>query len=456
MEKVRINPAEITQINRNLSTPVEIERSALGPVRKMEIPTLLERPTVLPEFNVELPTNLAVAIGELADEYDTAFSDNLLPNHVESDSDYLSTKIDNKFSSLFYQIDMAALPESFLEDVRLGKVPFDELKEIIRARIFEFEDSIAMYGLIRNAGSELNENGEPVGSTKFATKFDAAIDVMRQQHGAVVVGAIDDDKFQNLIGSELGIVQRDDPRLLDNDFIRAHTGFDGYISPDEVQELITRNDTSTLIFARTSPAPNLLRQAGAYASQENNLLANFRTRLGLRALALTLNIDNPRSEFKLNDTKLALPFVNPFSVLVDANNFHQLNLDEVSQQLGIQPADKVRIKPTQAYGAYRQSTKPLEHSLVPGSNLHNQLVKNPTESFIIQPEIPGLVLKGSEHGDFGGIFRIFVSKNIDSGKFEVIGGQFNLLPVDNDQARKNNFHGNAAAVFAEISVESSI
>lgn len=439
-----IKPQEIVTLNNQLSTPRSVET---GPLEIVRLASKIEQFQSVPEYETKLPKIICDVVGELADEYDHAFSSKLMPGHVEAETDYQHTLTDdNRYSSLFYQIDMAGLPQNFLDDAANGVFTREVLKQILSYRIFEFEDSIAMYSLLRGIHSRLDRSGVPTELSGFASEFDQVIadTVRRRQIGSIVVGAVTMEKYVALLAMELG-VDPGDARRRDRGFIKAATGFDGYVDPDTLRHSIEDN----LLYARTSAPIEAQKNPKLYDSSGIAVLADDRIRAGLRAAALTLNIDSPHGGTNINDTKAAMPFVSPFSVAVTAENFGDLQPDEIAERFGMDQTGKVRVKPMEAYGAYRHQTASLKGVLTHGSRLHSQV--NEFGPYILQPEVPGANIV-TEHGSFGFIDRVFVAKD-HSDKFRVIGGFRNLLPTDNDQAKKNTFHGNGGAVWGSLTPE---
>lgn len=429
----RISNQELHKINRELAAQEAVD---VGPLEMVSsIPSTIEGFNVLPEYEISLPESVTSALGTLATRYNQAFSDKVMLGHVEEDSDYQHTKNpDGPYSSTFYQIDMAGLPSSFLDRCVDGTFTPEQIEQIVASRVFEYEDSMAMYNLMRGI---LPEHG-------FAKGFDEALDALKDHTDMdeVVVAAVDGDKYRALLATELG----PDHANID---VKQVSGFDRYVGPDEIDEL----GSHTLVYARTSPPPKAQAKPELYNISNVPHLADRDKRSHLRSMSMTLNIDGPHDpnnpRRRANDTKAALPTVHPFSHIVDRDSLAQFKDEAISIQkkFGLEGGDRLRYKPVEAYGAYRQGNGTVDSLFDKGSRLYNQVNKH--GAYMLQPEIPGAKIE-TGYGNFGFIDRVFVARNPETNQFEVFGGFRNLLPQDNREARKNNYHGNGDAVWAPI------
>ena len=420
---------------------------------RTDIPSSYGEFQAFPEHRVEYPESVVGALGELFSEYNDAVS-SLVDQNVEDPTDYQylrTTGSDGSeesggFRNLFIQIDMAGLPESFLETA--DTLDPDVLKEVLRRRIFELDDSLAMYNMMRGIHST-DEEPSP-----FKQQFDAALDRVREETGRpIAVLAVTEEKYQAIMASELGIT---DGAVPPTRYVRETIGFDRVFGPKEFKQHLEDNggESTYLVYARTSDPLSKLKRPDQDTTPPPELLANDKCRAAIRACALTLNVDNPHADpeevIPLNDTKVALPAMG-MGFRVDAPE--DLTTEEFARwaaEHGVDPDEStLRAKPIGGvYGAFGAFTGKPNKMAASGSKLGNEIARR--GAYLVQPELPAATVHNAGDGrDYAYIDRIFFTTRSD-GQVQHVGGFRNFLPVDSGEAKKNNIHGNGSTVWGKI------
>lgn len=447
-------------LNEQVATP---EIADLGPIfLKTDIKSKIGPFTTLPEYKIQYPDVVTQALADLYTEYNYAF-DPLVKANQEWDTDYqyALTGPNGTPVNRWVQIDMVGLPQGFLDHT--ANMDSETVREVLRGRIFEIENSLAMYQLLENIHSR---NGE---QTRFDWHFRKSLDELRQAYGMkVALLAVTDQKYQAMKQSEFG-KGAEDP--LTDDEVRYLSGFDRFFSPQDYVEHIreTGGDSQYLLFVRSSDPLDKLKKPNTKVV--NPLLENDDIRRIIKAYAITFNIDKPElppgSEVKINDTKAYLPIMgmayrvnnieDAWTTPNDDGNGFSVNLNPGIKEFllthGIDPDQvtsnlvNLRGKPMQAsYGCYghvvvRINNKKDRHELK-----QNLRERGP---YVVQPELPTPVITNARDGKkYSYIDRNFFSS--DGYNYRFMGGFRSLMPLDTVEAQQRRNHGNISTVWGEV------
>ncbi len=346
---------------------------------------------------------------------------------------------------------------------------------MLRRKIFEIENSIAMYHIFE---SVFEKNG----TSRFRTGWRAALaDIRRAYDRPVALLACTEGKYEAMLGVEFG--REGEWPALSDEKVREITGFDRYFGPREFREYIARNDGKCdyLLFVRASDPVSRLRNPGGPA--ESSLLLDSRLRRIIKEHSLTFNVDNPDWSMsdprRINDTKAYMPLIRmAISVESDTDIYtpeFQQHLRKKKafatfasgrrlsptftagiKSLGVNPdmveagSSILRFKPMRnAYGCYGH----LHGSLTDTEfrrELRVQMRKR--GPYVVQPEILNPTISGNGHT------YIYMDRNFMTcinGSIHFIGGFRMLMPIDSWEARLGRNHGSRYSVWAEIDCEAT-
>ena len=409
-------------------------RSSVGPFR------------VLPEYTITYPSAVTAALGELYCEYNRAFAP-LVHANREWSTDYQYCLTGSAPCNVAVQIDMVGLDDAFLHGAA-HQSP-DKLREMLRGKIFEIENSLAWYQLLERIGSQ---NGE---DSFFKKGFRATLADLRRQHGKpIALLAITDQKYQSVITTEFG-GEYDD--VLSDADVQDLSGFDRFFSPKMLQEHVRENDgrCDYLLYARTSDPVSKLKKPDQFVHQP--LLDDPEMRRLIKAHAVTLNVDNPSWSNgdirRINDTKGYQPLMRmAFPITSDADlrsDAFRSYLQECGATRMAIESDEVplRCKPFQgAYGCYGHVSGTLT-----SSHFRGELKRNLRQRgrYVVQPEMSTPTLTNTTDR----VTYTFIDRNffgMIDGVPRFIGGFRCLLPLDSMEAKRGRIHGNAESAIAII------
>lgn len=439
-----------------LRTDIE---SSIGPFR------------VLPEYRVQYPEAVTQALVDLYAEYNGAF-DPLVKANREWDTDYQYAMTGPKGTpaNYFVQIDMVGLPDNFLQ--QSGNYDSAEIREVLRGRIFEIENSLAMYQLLMRIFAR---DGQP---SHFDTRFRASLDTLRQMHGKpIALLAVTDQKYQAMKESEFG--KNAEEVLTDAEVMRL-SGFDRFFGPEDFKRYLEENGGTCdyLLYARTSDPVAKLRKPGTPV--EIPLLEDDKTRRIIKAHAVTFNVDNPAwgpsDRRKINDTKEYLPAMG---MAFEAHSLEDLlsmglvkhmtsgkpyteyqgerrlssDFEAYLKSQGINPASvekgeqALRAKPMKgAYGCYGHLTDML------GDRKFRQELRQNIDRrgpYVLQPELQTpFIINETDGQAYTYIERNFLST--DGQGYRFMGGFRSLMPLTSVEAQNGRNHGSAHTVWGEI------
>jgi len=436
--------------------------TVLGPVaEKTHIRSSLGPFSILPGYSVCYPKVIIRALEDLYAEYNQAFKA-LIEKNREWPEDYQYCTASN----FAVQIDMVGLPDCFL-GIADG-MPQEELREALREKIFEIENSIAMYQFLER----LFLNGES--ATFFKRGWRASLDELRQRYGMpIALLAVTDQKYQDMKASEFG---KGPNEPLTNNEVMDLSGFDAFLGPEEfMQHLHERSGKCRyLLFVRSSDPVSKLRNPEVQVISP--LLDNSRMRRVIKAHALTLNVDSPRMEQtrRINDTKeYMMPMNMACLVKVEADLYSpgfaghlaagklypefsgsrlSSRIAEYLNSYGVAPEEvgsgkiALRFKPMKgAYGCYGHVSGFLGDRKVRVGVRTNLQKRGP---YVVQPEMrmPTMVSESGQVYTF--IDRVFFA--YINGKPAFIGGERSFMPLDSTEAKMGRNHGNSRTVWAQI------
>ncbi len=423
---------------------------------------------VLPDYKIQYPETVIQALGELYLEYNRVFTP-LVEANREWQTDYQYAMRSGSPVNFAVQIDMIGLPDYFLEAA--VKMSEEAVHQFLRTRIFEIENSIAMYQLLEN----LFSNGS--GCSGFKNGWRVTLDELAKKHGMpIALLAVTKEKYDAMKSSEFG-KGLDEP-IIDEE-VRRMSGFDRLFGPEEFCEYLSKNkgECGYLLFVRSSDPVHKLRRPEIKV--EHPLLGNPEWRKIIKAHSLTFNIDNPcwstGDSRIINDTKeymppmgMAFPFTNERNIYSHAFAEHLLEkgysftdfpvcarlvpkFSKYIESFGIS-SDEVasgthalRFKPMKnAYGCYGHIIGALTNRRIRQELRQNVRTRGP---YLIQPELtlPTIFINGREYTY---IDRNFFSFTGRAPRF--IGGFRSLMPLDSNEAQNNRNHGSKYTIWAEI------
>jgi hypothetical protein len=404
---------------------------------------------VAKDYIVEYPESVKVALGEIVEEYNKVF-DQIVPLNMEWPEDYQFARLSNGcFFNFAVQIDMQGLDDEFLEWSKNASI--EEVKESLRRKICEIENSIAMYQMLSFIFSDSGED-------HFASGWRKALNEFREKTGkSVVLLAVTQEKYEGMLASEFG------GYIEDKKEIYKLSGFDDFWGPEEFLKNKEREDV--IYFVRSSQPVSW--QRNPRIKVDHPILMFPQLRRIIKAKSITFNIDDPAWYENLNglhyakiinDTKeylikmrLCFP-VNYYEDLVYDNSKLTKNFERFLLECNVNPEEVIkgerliRVKPLKLfYGGYghlrgKILDKEFRQKLKRESNLRGP--------YICQLEIEMPKIKDANGGDHAYIDRIFYAYLNENPVF--IGGFRNLMPTNSVEFKKGRIHGNSEAVWAKI------
>lgn len=421
---------------------------------------------VIPDYKVQYPETVVRALAELCVEYNRAFAP-LVEANREWDTDYQYCLWGPGGTPVNFavQIDMVGLLPDFLETV--NEMPKEYLREILRRKIFEIENSIAMYQFLER----LFSNGQ---DSFFKKGWRTSLDELRRRfRSPLALLAITDQKYQAMLGSEFGKI---DGKFLSNAEVLDLSGFNRFFGPREFLEHLTANDGKCeyLLFVRSSDP--ILKLKRPEIEVEHPLLNNPKIRRVIKECALTFNIDNPEwsvgDRRRINDTKwympsmgMAFPFRSETELFSPDFMAHltkgipymefaesRLSPDFVSylESFGTAPTEvesgrqPLRFKPAQGtYGCYGHIRGVLSDRKVRAKLRRELKSRGP---YVAQPEL-SLPIYNNGQG-YTCLDRVFFAYINDRPTF--IGGFRSLILTNSWETQQGRNHGNKDTIWAEI------
>ncbi|MCD5409427.1 MAG: hypothetical protein LRZ87_01485 [Methanocellales archaeon] len=400
---------------------------------------------IMADYKIRYPANICRALGEIYAEYNRAFGV-LVEANREWPEDYQYAIGQNGVSCNFaVQIDIAGLDDEFLQ-MAIGMSKETVLKEL-RRKIFEIENSIAMYQLLERLFTAEAEE------SLFKRGWRTALDELRHKHGKpIALLAVTDQKYQAMRESEFG--KHDGEELSDAEVFEL-SGFDKFFSPKDFRTHLSAHgdECEYLVFVRSSDPVSKLRNPAVVVEQP--LLADLQTRRIIKANAITFNVDNPEwpidDHRRINDTKWYMPTLGIAFPLTKEADMDSKEFASYLESIAINPEEvkrgqqALRFKPAQGtYGCYGHLRGVLTKRKL-RSELRRELLRR--GPYMVQPEMEMSTIT-NEGKEYTYIDRIFFAYTGGAPTF--IGGFRSLIPLDSPEAKAGRNHGSKYTVWAEI------
>lgn len=408
-------------------------QSTLGPFR------------VMPGCKTTYPRVIIQTLGNLYGEYNRAFASLVEANREWSEDYQFCMEPDGTPCNFAVQIDMLGLDDQFLRaTIAMSE---DKVREEVRNRIFEIENSLALYQLLEKLFPTESEE------SFFKKGWRSALNELRKRHKKpIALLAVTEPKYRAIKESEFG--KQDEEELLDKEVFEL-SGFDKLFGPkDFLRHLaLNQNACQYLLFVRSSDPIQKLRNPKEVV--EHPLLSSREVRRAIKANALTFNIDNPEwvvgSQRRINDTKWYMP---PLGMAYPLASYEDLGLTQFAsylESIGISPTDvasgrqALRFKPAQGtYGCYGHL-----RGVLTNKKLRHELRRELSQRgpYMVQPEIEmqTVEIDGQKYTYIDRIFLAMINNTPSC-----IGGFRSLLPIDSPEAKSGRNHGTKDTVWAEI------
>lgn len=433
-----------------------------------------ENPIVYPREVVEA---LRIILNEYTESFDQVV------RLRQGSGVYQPANFDGQYNNFGYQIDMIGL--SLEEMEKFQRLDPQEIAKILRGRIFEIENSLAMYNLMSGIFSVSEDYSH---KSFFGTNLDSAISAWEEFYGKpLVLGTVTEGKFSAMLLSEFGL---ENPSSLTSQLVRERSGFSGFVGPEELKRLIESGKiNNVLLYMRTSYPTSFLKKPDKRV--EIPLLEDESLIKALRERAITFNVDDNKEvmgifenmpnirfiydpnlgilfEFNgetyspsiLNDTKeplirmgLVYPLTSPDELLtqeeyIDDRGKKRIRVilnQEITNNLG---TTQLRAKPAWLhYGGYGHVGGDFSKDDELRHELRRQMKKR--GMYVLQPELSPYQFN---HNNilYSAIHRVFFAYDPQKREYRFVGGLFNALPINSVEAQKGRIHGNGQAVWGQI------
>ncbi|MDA9128961.1 hypothetical protein N9J72_00595 [Candidatus Gracilibacteria bacterium] len=418
------------------------------------------------QIQISYPTQIKQALIDLYKEYNLYFG-KVITECTQGQTQYPSIG-DYKTTSNFVQIDMMGIPKGFLDFVQENNIPIALVKEVLRKKIFEIENSVAAYSLLSHIGT-------PEGNSVFNQGLKAGIKSINSSTGKnVILLCLSQEKYESVMRFDIGIQNIDNYERKD---ITSSTGFYDVYSPADLQRSIEENE-DILFYTRSSlDIGDLKKPNGTIA---NTLLGEKDVFEYVRSRSITHNIDNPNgsSENTTNDTKKYMPQMGigyPVSSIEEIyteeylnylsgkrkNDFfgkiYTNNFGAFLQGYGYNNDDirggkiEIHAKPQDlAYGVYGHIIGDFS------DGKKRKMFKQGLETrgdYIIQPRMKQSLYTDSQTEiSYIYIDRVFLYFDYESGEIESMGGFRNHMPKESNDGKKGVVHGGPQTVYSNITL----
>jgi hypothetical protein len=399
----------------------------------------------VPEYRVTYPVVVVQALARLVAEYNRAFAP-LVAANKDHDADYQHCFHNGLPMNFGVQIDMLALPAGFLALAHTLSV--EEVVEVLRRRIFEIENSLAMYQLLR----KIFLRG---GVSFFDTRFMQLLDTLRVHTGKeIALLAVTDQKYRAMCEEEFG---KENGAVPTPEEVRELSGFDYMFGPGEFMEHLKMAGgfSQFALYARTSNPTAVLKDPKL--AVEHPLLGDMSLRAQVRCNVLTFNVDDPHAPLHrcINDTKLYLPhmgmglLVPPGTDVVECLTKGRDYFASYGIDVGAVLAGQVMLRAKPALGTYGCYGHVRGKVGVKGFVGELNRERRRRGWYIIQPEFPTLKLVDKDSGSaYSAIDRVFLGWN--GVGYQLLGGFRSLMPEGTPEAIAGRNHGNDRTVWAEV------
>jgi hypothetical protein len=424
---------------------------------------------VLHTYKPKYPASVTQAISNIYQEYNHAFTD-LVRLNMEAQTDYKYNLTPSGTPvNRWVQVDMVGLPDNFLRIA--DDLDPAALTQVIKAHMFEIENSLAMYQLLSRMFSSPGED------RMFGKSLKSSLMELREQHNRpVALLAVTEEKYRIMMEAEFGVTNGNH---VEPGKVFDLSGFDAFFGPSEFRQLLEDNDGECpyLLYVRSSLPVSKLKNPDIPVNSP--LLENTDIRRVIRENALTFNVDNPNlppnSPKTINDTKAYQPamgmsyathsegdvfsvgFVRHVEAKKPAKEYNGRILSDglmgflESKDIVISEIEtgtrQLRFKPMQeSYGCYGHVSGSVVDKRVRQDLRKGLRQRGP---YVVQPELACPIITNTDSGEsYTYIDRNFFSTDGNSYKF--MGGFRSLMPINSAEAHKGRNHGSTYTVWAEI------
>lgn len=433
---------------------------------RKDIPSSLGPFRLFPEYTLVYPAVVVKALAALYKEFNQAMTP-LVRANAEWETDYRFCTEDGEHRSSWVQMDIVGLTDELLLD--LAQRELDYVVEVLRRLVYEIENSLAMYPLLRGLFDH----------SLFKSRFDSSLNEVRREYAMpIALLAVTGEKYADMIRTEFG---KQTGESVSPAEVRSLTGFDAFFGPEDFARHLQENDGNCryLLYVRASAPPQELRKPGSRVGQP--LLGDPTMRRIIRMNALTPNIDVPGvdSGKLVNDTKLYMGSMNmgfPVRNIADMmapglqNHLQRsgtvadfavkhgtpfstalatfLRLQGVAEDLIADGSARLHAKPgLQAFGCYGHCGGHLSD---PG--FRDKLRRGLRERavpYVVQPHMPPAILY-CEHGKFPFADRLFFALRPRGRVPSFLGGFRCMTPDAGVEGEKGRVHGGDETVWARI------
>jgi len=411
-------------------------------VIRNDIPSCVKPFLTFPEYEVNYPDRVTEQVLALAGEYNRHFS-KLVEEAKNAETDYMhcySPEADC-YVNYFFQIDMRALPQKFLDTL----ATYDEatINQVLRRTVFEYEDSLAMNQLLRQCIPLAD------GTSVFAQGYDRIMDGIRRTYNMpIALLATTDEKVASIKAMELGI---DPAQVASDELVRNLLGYDTLMGPNDLLQHLEANNGNSeyLLYVRSSfPVENLKKPD---AEVPKTILDDEKIKHIIKKYSITLNLD------ALRDTKRAMLDMGQ-GICINRSNYDEViasnAIEDLLMDSGIAMSDEtvLRLKPMDGvFGCYGHYSLPIKH--IRGGKRKNKLRKEMQKrgDYLLQVELPIYTLADidNQNQHYHAIHRNFVGYNPETAQYEAVYGMMNMM----SGAYDGKVHGGRTAHFAGINLK---
>lgn len=431
-----------------------------GPlISRDDIPSTRAPFHAFPGYKVTYPPVVIKALGLLFMEFNRTLTP-LVEANAEWDTDYGYCTVGGYHRSGWVQIDAVGLTDELLHDLAHRDLGY--VVEVLRRLIYEVENSLAMYPLLR----------ELFPDSPFKGRFQASLEQVSARHGMpVALLAVTQEKYADMMRTEFG---REPGDPLSDAEVQRLTGFDTFFGPERFADYVASRNGGCghLLYVRSSPPPEELKRPNKKVAQP--LLGDPEMRRLIRQFSLTPNIDLPGapSSKSINDTKL---YMGPMGMAFHVSNFAELVADGLERHLASSGtiedfAEKYGTPFSPNFAQFLRDHGVEESYILSGvaplhakpggeafgcfghcggvisdrgfrDDLRNGL-KRRAVPYVVQPHFPPALLVENKHGRrflFGD--RLFLYHGPDDAQPEFLGGFRCMTPEDSEEGKKGHIHG---------------
>lgn len=390
----------------------------------------------LPEYKIQYPEIVSRALINLFVEYNSAFT-NLARENREWSTDYQYCFTSNGAAlNRWVQVDMPGLTDDFLENST--GLNINKVTKYLRGKIFEMENSVAMYQLSLKS---FPQNNQP---SIFENRWRFSLDGLREKYGRpIALLAVTQEKYQAMRAAEFG--KRKNEPLLDIELAEL-SGFDRFFGPDEFWQYLIENkgNCGYLLYVRSSDPVAKLKNPNLKI--ESPLLEKQWIRKIIKANSLTFNIDNPAWPLtdprRINDTKAYLTTIEMGYPVTDLNDIQSIANSKSFPEEAI-----VRAKPMRnSYGCYGHLRGYLKDSQF-RRDLKGALRRR--GDYILQPEqsIP-IITNEADGKTYAYMDRVFLYT--DGVSYGFMGGFRYYMSTETTEFQRGRMHANEETITAEV------